>query len=69
MVEPYVPPPRLQEQEQEAQFEWATRFNEFIVTNGPDLCVAGYEGYLRTGSKGAVAVSREAKSSRPMWSR
>lgn len=36
--------------------EWANHFNELIVTQGSELCVCGYEGYLRSGSKGAVAV-------------
>lgn len=36
--------------------QWATEFNNLLVTQGQELCVLGYEGFLRTGSKGAVAV-------------
>lgn len=48
---------RLQEEEQEAQMKWANEFNSLLVTRGQDVCAMGYEGFLRTGSKGAVAVS------------
>lgn len=41
----------------EAQMEWATEFNALLTQQGQELCVSGYEGFLRTGSKGAVAVS------------
>ena len=47
---------KLQEAEEALQMEWAKYFNEVIVTKGEELCVKGYEGYLRTGSKGAVTI-------------
>jgi len=47
---------KLQEEAEAKQMEWANYFNELIVTQGQELCVCGYEGYLRSGSKGAVAV-------------
>jgi hypothetical protein len=37
--------------------QWAGEFNSLLNTQGQELCAIGYEGYLRTGSKGAVAVS------------
>lgn len=37
--------------------QWANEFNSLLVTRGQDVCAMGYEGFLRTGSKGAVAVS------------
>lgn len=36
--------------------QWAMEFNNLLNTQGQDLCAIGYEGFLRTGSKGAVAV-------------
>lgn len=48
---------RLQEQEVEAQMQWANEFNALLTQQGQELCVIGYEGFVRTGSKGAVAVS------------
>jgi hypothetical protein len=47
---------RLQEQEEQAQMQWAQEFNAVLTTRGEDLCAIGYEGFLRSGSKGAVAV-------------
>lgn len=47
---------KLQEETEAKQMEWAKHFNELIVTQGQELCVCGYEGYVRSGSKGAVAV-------------
>lgn len=40
-----------------AQEAWARRFEEVLIIQGQDLCVEAYEGFLRTGSKGAVLVS------------
>ncbi len=36
--------------------QWANEFNAVLTTRGEDLCAIGYEGFLRSGSKGAVAV-------------
>ncbi len=47
---------KLEEEAEAKQMEWANNFNELIVTQGPELCVCGYEGYVRSGSKGAVCV-------------
>lgn len=49
---------RMKEQaQQEAQQAWAARFQELLAIQGQELCVVSYEGYLRTGSRGAVVVS------------
>jgi hypothetical protein len=40
-----------------AQEAWARRFEEVLIIQGQDLCVEAYEGFLRTGSKGAVLVN------------
>lgn len=37
--------------------QWANEFNALLTQQGQELCILGYEGFLRTGSKGAVAVS------------
>jgi hypothetical protein len=51
-------------EEQMLQLEWARAFDELLVTQGQDLCIGAYEGFLRTGSKGCVVVSEGREGGR-----
>lgn len=45
--------------------EWAGEFNSLLGTRGEDVCVIGYEGFVRTGSKGAVSCYSDGDGAGP----